>query len=60
MFTDKEKRIVLSMICRERKICKELDKEDNSIDSICLTALVDSIEYKIKHSKLWLGLDREV
>jgi hypothetical protein len=49
--TDKEKRIFLAAIERERKICKA---EDNyTPDGVKLVPVCDSIRWKIMHSELW-------
>ena len=51
MFTDREKQVIQETI----NIMKNI-----YIDNVAEKTLIDSIEWKLKHSKLWLGLDGEV
>jgi len=50
-FTDLEKRIFLSAMSREMKICKEVCKDDDYVEY--LPNVVASIESKVKKSELW-------
>ena len=45
--TDAEERIFLAAMGRERKVCREIDKEDDD-PSRMLVPVVDSIEKKVK------------
>ena len=52
IFTDKEHRILLSAISRERKVCEECDREIEDKDGYMLVPIVDGIErkvYEIQH-----------
>ena len=50
-FTDSEKRIFLSAMSREMKICKEVCKDGDHV--VYLPNVVASIESKVKRSELW-------
>lgn len=60
MFTDKEHRILLSAIRRERDVCKKVDQEScREPYEISLVAVCDSIERKvhdIQHKYRWHDL----
>lgn len=51
--TDKEKRIFLAAIERERKICETMDECFGIDDCIKLVPICDSILNKVKQSDLW-------
>ena len=44
IFTDKEHRILLSAISRERKVCEECDREVEGNDGCMLVPIVDFID----------------
>ena len=54
-FTDSEKRIFLSALSREWKICEKIDRENTSDEVIPLVPIVDEIVRKVVSSSLWKG-----
>lgn len=59
--TDTEKRILLSAISREKKVCIQVDKEscrepyETSLESVC-----KSLEYKFMYDRLFKQIRAEV
>ena len=53
--TDEEKRIFLSALHREWKICEKIDREKTSDEVIPLVPIVDEIVRKVISSPLWKG-----
>ena len=52
LLTDKEQRIFLKAMSREREICKQLDKEYNDENTtVSLVVVCNEIERKVK--KIW-------
>ena len=50
--TDTEKRIFLSAMQKEWKLCEEIDKKNDG-NNVPLVPVVDSIVQKVVKSKLW-------
>lgn len=54
-FTDYEKRIFLSAMTKEWKVCEKVDKEMTAEEGIFLVPIVDEIVRKVISSPLWKG-----
>ena len=51
--TDNEKRIFLSAMHKEWKVCEEIDKKSTGEDKVQLVPIVDAIVQKVISSPLW-------
>lgn len=49
--TDDEKRLLFSALLREKKVCKEIDKNSKDTSSKMLVPIVVSIQNKFKYNK---------
>lgn len=54
-FTDYEKRIFLSAMTKEWKVCEKIDKEMTAEEGVYLVPIVDEIVRKVVASSLWKG-----
>ena len=53
--TDNEKRIFLSAMTKEWKMCEKIDKENTSEEGVLLVPIVDEIVRKVISSPIWKG-----
>lgn len=57
--TDKEKRILLSALTREKKVCIEVDKQCSPREAyeVSLKSICESLEYKLYHDGLFKAME---